>query len=85
MASIALFAFTGDVRVLLFYGAIAALIALYYYFFGWVCPRCNRKWALERTGETEGDGWFKVAREEWRCKYCGCTVWKDRGTYHGGS
>ena len=40
------------------------------------CPKCGRNWALRWTGRTgsEGHGLLKRYYEEWRCKYCGCSV-----------
>ncbi len=34
------------------------------------CPKCNRSWALRKTGETEGK------TVEWECKRCAHTTWR---------
>ena len=57
-------------------GILVILIALSVYF-GKRWPRCQRKRALHKTGVKEKAGLFKWKSEEWKCKYCGHTEWKD--------
>jgi hypothetical protein len=39
------------------------------------CPKCMKIKALEKTGEKTKGGFFKPAKAEWKCKFCGFTTW----------
>ncbi len=40
------------------------------------CPECRKYWALRKTGKTKG-GPPRRKKEEWSCRFCGLTVWRD--------
>ena len=40
------------------------------------CPECSKYWVLRKTGKTE-KGLARRKQEEWNCRFCGYTVWRD--------
>jgi hypothetical protein len=57
---------------------VVTLIGFFIYvrMFGSTCPVCRERGALETTGGRELMTWTKDGRTEYKCKYCGHTVWK---------
>jgi hypothetical protein len=55
-------------------------------FYRRMCPECGKLWGLRYTGEKENLNagkfyWFLADNEYmYRCKHCGCEVWKKRGS-----
>jgi len=60
------------------------VVALTYYFLDTTkCPKCERMWAGEPTGnEQEGVGLNNI-RREMKCKYCGHLWWRSEDNSGG--
>ncbi len=42
------------------------------------CPVCGRGWALRQTNATREESMPMRVAEEWKCRYCGFSDWKER-------
>ena len=64
---------------------IFVVVILAAIFFSGTCPQCQRRRALKTTGHERSDGgWFSTTEQEWRCRHCGYTEWKQKSSGGGG-
>ena len=66
----------------LFIDVLIAMVAavVIWYFFGGKCSGCGRIRAIYKTGKEKKRGGFfqKSNLQEWKCKYCGHRMWRDK-------
>ncbi len=66
--------------------AIAIPIAIGFWRAKSECPKCRRKLAMKRTGQSEERGLSEIPHYEVQCKYCGHREWRKAepsGGYYG--
>ena len=75
-----------DWETILFVIFVGAAIFMFarWLLFGKRCPACQKTHAMKKTGQVDKRGFFKSDLYEYKCKFCGHTIWEKESSGGGG-